>query len=323
MASSGETTESGAPAVQEAAAFLTGLRSVQKLRGRRLTGKSKLPQVNVCQFAGAQDHTPLPRAIRKAIARTEEMCRRCKIPLPDRLRPHVYALLADELRSNAWLFRTSLEKVVSATVLNGDMTALIESEEFEPLRDTPWILREAALHHVMNPADYLRGVIRNVEVLERDEEFASLRDTPWMFRQASAMRPTDPRAFLRAAMQTVLELEQDDEFISLRETPAVFRQAAMGWPSNPKAFLRRVMRNICSLQKIGEFAHLRDTPWVFRAVAVGRPGDAKGFLREVVRTVRALETDPEFAALRATPAVFLDAAVYHRSDPRDYLRSLL
>lgn len=315
--------DSPAATLQQAAAFLAELRHAQRLRGKRLAGQTRTVRSIAAQSARVLRSGRLPRAIRKTIERTEEMCRRCKMPLPDQLRPQVYALLGDELRSNAKLFKMRLEKVVSATVLNGDMTALIESKEFMALRDTPWIFREAALHYVMNPLEYLRGVIRNVEELQTDEEFASLRDTPWMFRQAAAKRPTDPKGFLRTAMLAVRELELDEEFAPLRDTPGVFRQAAVGWPSNPRQFLRRVIRNVGSLQEIGEFAHLRDTPWIFRAVAVGHPGNPKEFLREVVRTARELEIDPEFTTLRATPSVFREAAVYHRNDPRAYLRQLV
>ncbi|QOJ14831.1 MAG: hypothetical protein HRU75_09340 [Planctomycetia bacterium] len=180
--------------------------------------------------------------VRRAIDTLEEMCRRQRLAIPEGLRHSLYQVLAAEVLVNAAIMDSSPSMVAVATVYNGVLAELVESPEFTTVRDTPGILRQAAIRNPSDPKGFLRKVFATVAELERDPEFKTFQDTPGILRQAAIRNLSDPKGFLRTAMATVAELERDPEFESLRNTPGMIRHAAVHNPSDPKGFLRKVLR---------------------------------------------------------------------------------
>ena len=161
------------------------------------------------------------------LIRFEEMCRRRKMPIPPKIRPAVYELLAGELVANASLLGAPPKGIISFTVLRGAASALVDNQEFASFRDTPGIFRRAVMGKPNDPDGFLRGVIQKIDELPKREEFASLRDWPGILRQAAISYPSNPEAFLRGVIEKIDELLKQEEFASLRDSPGILRRAAV------------------------------------------------------------------------------------------------
>ena len=129
------------------------------------------------------------------------MCRRQRLAIPEGLRHSLYQVLAAEVLVNAAIMDSSPSMVAVATVYNGVLAELVESPEFTTVRDTPGILRQAAIRNLSDPKGFLRTAMATVAELERDPEFESLRNTPGMIRHAAVHNPSDPKGFLRKVLR--------------------------------------------------------------------------------------------------------------------------
>jgi hypothetical protein len=79
---------------------------------------------------------------------------------------------------------------------------ILEDPEFENLRDTPSVVRDAVTNHPTDPRGFLRTMLETERSILEDPEFENLRDTPGVIRQAVVYWPTDPRGFLRKMLES-------------------------------------------------------------------------------------------------------------------------
>lgn len=233
-------------------------------------------------------------AVTRVIHGFEELCRRRSMPVPAELRDTIYKILTGELLANAKFFDLEPSRVVSATVYNGLLEDLVDSREFESLRDTPGIFRTAAVTRPSDPAAFLRRVMGTVDSLERDPEFASLKDSPGIFRTAAVGHPSDPAGFLRGVMRSVEALQQDAEFACFRDVSGILRAAAVGRPGDPAGFLRSIKNRAEALQRNPDFSALGDSPVPFIVAAAYYPKDPEDHLRK--RLDARMSVDDDMAA---------------------------
>ena len=296
-----------------AAEFLSTVRKLQQESGRSLRGRAQLTPEQSYAITQGAENSGLVNGVKESLdidipihtlfERFEEMCRRQNVMVDANLRPYAIKLLSTELVANQNALGGDPEKLIPFTLGNGALGAeLISDAEFESLRETPGVFRQAAVDYPGpgKAKEFLRGVMKNVPELAADAEFESLRDTPGVFQRAAVGYPGPGKAkeFLRGVMKTVPELAADAEFESLRDTPGVFQRAAVSYPGPGKAkeFLRGVMKTVPELAADAEFESLRDTPGVFQRAAVSYPGPGKA--KEFLRVVNNGRADPEKHAAR-------------------------
>ena len=153
--------------LRTAAEFMATMRQLQRDSETSLRGKMYLQPEQTAAITeitrtshiveNVKESLGLDLALNTLCERFEEMCRRHRVTMDERMRPGVVRLLSTELALNFFALGGSPKDLIAVTLHNGACGQdLITSADFMEFRDTPSIFRRVAVNNPTDP----RGAMR-------------------------------------------------------------------------------------------------------------------------------------------------------------------
>lgn len=208
----------------------------------------------------------LKPALARELARSiESLALRRRMPVPPSIRSAVYDLLARDLQANIITFGGKPQKLIGATLHQGNLSDLPSRPEATRFADTPYIVATAVKSYPRDPAAFLRRAGQQIDKLKADRHFAIFLENPYVFDLAVARHSKDPEHFLQETLSIIKRISKNEYFAELHDILWVLIYAATRYRKTPEKFLKQFIKEFRNSPLCEAGARFKDIPWLYKA----------------------------------------------------------